>query len=48
MERLEELYAIGGGRGANRVGGSPAEDEACRLAAGWFEEAGFEVEVDGR
>ncbi|HET9322284.1 MAG TPA: Zn-dependent hydrolase [Gaiellaceae bacterium] len=48
MERLEELYAIGGGPGANRVGGSPAEDEACRLAAGWFEEAGLEVEVDGR
>lgn len=48
MERLEELYAIGGGRGANRVGGSPAEDEACRLAGGWFEQAGLEVEVDGR
>jgi acetylornithine deacetylase/succinyl-diaminopimelate desuccinylase-like protein len=48
VERLDELYAIGGGRGANRVGGTPEEDEAHRLAAGWFEAAGLEVEVDGR
>ncbi|HEX7254608.1 MAG TPA: Zn-dependent hydrolase [Gaiellaceae bacterium] len=48
MRRLDEVYAIGGGLGANRIGGSPEEDEACRLAVGWFEEAGLEVEVDAR
>ena len=46
FERLEELYAIGGGPGANRPHGSAAEDEAHRLAATWFEEAGLAVEVD--
>jgi acetylornithine deacetylase/succinyl-diaminopimelate desuccinylase-like protein len=45
-ERLDELYAIGGGPGANRVGYSSEEDAAHRLAAGWLHEAGFEVEVD--
>ena len=45
-ERLELLYAIGGGRGANRVGDSAEEDEAHELAAGWMREAGLEVEVD--
>ncbi len=45
-DRLEAIYAIGGGPGANRVGYSPEEDEAHRLAAGWMEEAGLEVEVD--
>jgi len=45
-ERLDELYAIGGGAGANRVGYSPEEDAAHELAAGWVREAGFEVEVD--
>ena len=45
-ERLDELYAIGGGPGANRVGYSPEEDAAHELAAGWLREAGFEVEVD--
>jgi acetylornithine deacetylase/succinyl-diaminopimelate desuccinylase-like protein len=44
--RLDELYAIGGGPGANRPHGSPAEDEAHRLAAGWLDEAGLAVEVD--
>ncbi len=44
--RLEELYAIGGGPGANRVGYTPAEDEAHALAAGWMREAGLEIEVD--
>ena len=44
--RLDELYAIGGGPGANRPHPSPAEDEAHRLAATWLEEAGLEVEVD--
>ena len=45
-DRLDELYAIGGGPGANRPHGSEAEDEAHRLAAGWLTEAGLEVEVD--
>ncbi len=45
-DRLEAVYAIGGGPGANRVGYSPEEDEAHRLAAGWMEDAGLEVEVD--
>jgi acetylornithine deacetylase/succinyl-diaminopimelate desuccinylase-like protein len=44
--RLDELYAIGGGIGANRPHGSAAEDEAHRLAATWLEEAGLRVEVD--
>jgi allantoate deiminase len=46
LARLEELYAIGGGEGANRVGDTPAEDEAHSLAATWMEDAGLEVEVD--
>jgi acetylornithine deacetylase/succinyl-diaminopimelate desuccinylase-like protein len=46
LERLEELYAIGGGPGANRVGGTADEDEAHDLAAGWMRDAGLEVEVD--
>jgi allantoate deiminase len=46
LERLDELYAIGGGPGANRPHLSAAEDEAHRLAAGWLEEAGLAVEVD--
>src|SRR5215207_9474119 len=46
--RLDDVFHIGNGVGANRVGGTPEEDEACSLAAGWFEEAGLEVEVDGR
>jgi len=45
-ERLDELYAIGGGVGADRVGGTPGEDRAHELAAGWMREAGLEVEVD--
>jgi acetylornithine deacetylase/succinyl-diaminopimelate desuccinylase-like protein len=44
--RLEELYAIGERQGANRPHGSPAEDEAHRLAARWMRDAGLEVEVD--
>jgi acetylornithine deacetylase/succinyl-diaminopimelate desuccinylase-like protein len=44
--RLDELYAIGGGPGANRPHGSEAEDEAHRLAAAWLTEAGLDVEVD--
>ena len=46
LERLDALYAIGGGPGANRVGYTSAEDEAHALAAGWMGEAGLEVEVD--
>ena len=46
FERLEELYAIGGGSGANRVHESPGEDEAFRLAASWMREAALEVETD--
>jgi allantoate deiminase len=46
-ERLDELYAIGDGVGANRVGGSTGEQEAHDLAAGWMEQAGFRVETDG-
>jgi len=46
LERLEQLYAIGGGPGANRLGGSPQEDEAHDLVAGWMHEAGLEVERD--
>jgi allantoate deiminase len=45
-ERLDELYAIGGGPGANRVGYSPEEDSAHELATGWLREAGLDVEVD--
>lgn len=44
--RLDELYAIGGGRGANRPGYGAAEDAAHELAAGWMEAAGLEVERD--
>jgi allantoate deiminase len=46
--RLDDVFAIGNGVGANRVGGSPAEDEACDLVASWMEEAGLEVERDER
>jgi acetylornithine deacetylase/succinyl-diaminopimelate desuccinylase-like protein len=46
--RLDDVFHIGNGVGANRVGGTPEEDEACALAVGWFEDAGLEVEVDGR
>ena len=44
--RLDELYVIGGGEGANRPGFSPEEQEAHDLAAAWMREAGLEVEVD--
>lgn len=46
FERLEQLYALGGGRGANRPHGSAEEDAAHDLAAGWMEEAGLAVERD--
>jgi allantoate deiminase len=46
LERLEELYAIGGGPGANRPAYSPAEDDAMELVAGWMAAAGLDVERD--
>ena len=46
LERIEAFYAIGEGGGANRPAYSAAEDEAHALAAGWFAEAGLEVERD--
>jgi acetylornithine deacetylase/succinyl-diaminopimelate desuccinylase-like protein len=47
FERLEQLYRIGGGHGANRIGYSAEEQEAHDLCAGWMREAGLEVESDG-
>jgi allantoate deiminase len=46
FERLDSLYAIGDGPGANRPHGSSGEDEAHELAAGWMREAGLSVDVD--
>ncbi len=46
LERLEQLYSIGTGPGASRIGYSSEEDEAHELARGWMEEAGLEIEVD--
>ena len=46
LDRLDELYAIGRGSGANRPHGSPEEDDAHALVAGWMREARLEVEVD--
>jgi allantoate deiminase len=40
-ERLDQLAAMG-----DRIGYSPEEDEAHRVARGWLEEAGLAVEVD--
>ena len=45
-DRLDAIYAIGGGPGANRVGYTAEEDEAHLLVAGWMREAGLEVDVD--
>ena len=42
LERLDELAALG-----DRIGYSAEEDAAHELAAGWFRQAGLEVEVDG-
>jgi allantoate deiminase len=44
LERLNELYAIGGG---TRLAYSPEEDAAHELAAKWMREAGLEVAGDG-
>jgi acetylornithine deacetylase/succinyl-diaminopimelate desuccinylase-like protein len=46
FERLDQLYAIGGGPGANRPHLGPGEDAAHELAADWMERAGLAVEVD--
>jgi acetylornithine deacetylase/succinyl-diaminopimelate desuccinylase-like protein len=46
LERLDELYAIGGGPGANRLGGTGEEDEAHALTAEWMREAGLDVSRD--
>jgi acetylornithine deacetylase/succinyl-diaminopimelate desuccinylase-like protein len=46
FERLDELYAIGGGPGANRLHASEAEDEAHAFVAEWMREAGLTIEVD--
>ena len=46
LERLDELYTIGGGPGANRPHPSSAEDEAFELAERWMAEAGLAVETD--
>jgi acetylornithine deacetylase/succinyl-diaminopimelate desuccinylase-like protein len=46
FERLDALYAIGGGPGANRPHGSAGEDAAHELAAAWMREAGLSLEVD--
>jgi acetylornithine deacetylase/succinyl-diaminopimelate desuccinylase-like protein len=46
LERLDRIYAIGGGPGANRPAHSAAEDEAHALVADWMEEAGLELERD--
>jgi acetylornithine deacetylase/succinyl-diaminopimelate desuccinylase-like protein len=46
LERLEELYAIGGRPGANRPHASAEEDAAHVLAAAWMEEAGLSVDID--
>jgi acetylornithine deacetylase/succinyl-diaminopimelate desuccinylase-like protein len=46
LDRLDRLYVLGGGRGANRPGGGDAEQEACELAAVWMEAAGLTVEWD--
>jgi allantoate deiminase len=43
LERLDELYAIGGG---TRLAYSPEEDAAHELAAEWMREAGLEVTSD--
>ena len=46
FERLEALYGIGGGIGANRPHPGPEEDAAHELAAGWLRESGLAVEID--
>ena len=44
--RLDALYAIGAGEGANRPGLSAAEEDAHRLVADWMKAAGLDVDRD--
>ena len=44
--RLDELHALGGGEGANRIAFTAAEQAAHDLVAAWMEEGGLAVEVD--
>jgi acetylornithine deacetylase/succinyl-diaminopimelate desuccinylase-like protein len=46
FDRLERLFRIGVGVGANRPGYGPEEQEAHDLAAGWMRDAGLATEVD--
>ena len=46
LERLERLFEIGGGKGANRPAYSAEEQEAHDLVGGWMRAAGLEVSVD--
>lgn len=46
FDRLERLYEIGGGPGANRPGLGREEQEAHDLVASWMDEAGLAVETD--
>jgi len=46
QERLDRIYAIGGGPGANRLAYTPAEDEAFVLVEGWMREHGLDVSRD--
>jgi allantoate deiminase len=46
LERLERIYVIGGGIGANRPAYAGGEDAAHALVAGWMRDAGLEVERD--
>lgn len=45
-QRLETLYRIGGGDGANRPALSPFEEEAHLLVRGWMEDAGLATSTD--
>jgi allantoate deiminase len=44
--RLDELYALGGGEGANRPGLSAEEQTAHNLVEGWMREAGLRTSHD--
>jgi allantoate deiminase len=46
LARLERLFEIGGGPGANRPGLSAQEDEAFDMARGWMDDAGLETKSD--
>jgi hydantoinase/carbamoylase family amidase len=46
FDRLDRLYVIGAGTGANRPGLSEREQEAVELAVGWMQDAGLEVSFD--